>query len=268
MLSFLLRGSAMIHKDHISYKAVDKVQKLANPLAKLGDIHYFCYGVNYADTTGFTLHTNADYYETWFENEFPMCGFHLESGWHLWESTLPKQQLDTAEKFNFGKGVNYVIRHPDGKSEVYSFGSRPDNKKAIDFYLNNQNLLKRFTNYFIENTQDLINMADQQRIKPLPGMVKHAPQQAEAYNVALDNPQVENFLHELSYPFNVLSERECECYRLILKGYSIAQMSEELHLAIPTVAVYISRIKQKLKCTNKSALINLAQEAKLVEYYL
>lgn len=257
----------MLQKDHISYLAVDRVKKLANPLAKLGDIHYFCYGVNYPDTTGFTLHTNSDYYETWFENQFPLVGFHLETGWHLWESSLPKKQIEVAESFNFGKGVNYV-QHKDGKTEIFAFGSRPGNTKAIDFYLNNQNLLKRFTTYFIENAKELIDVADQQRIKPLPGMVKKPAKYDEGYNPILDNPVVENFLHDLSYPFNVLSERECECYRLILKGYSIAQMSEELHLAVPTVAVYISRIKQKLKCTNKSELINLAQEARLVEYYL
>ncbi len=257
----------ILGKDHISYLAVDAVKKIANPLVKLGDIHYFCYGVNYPDTTGFTLHTSSDYYETWFENQFPLCGFHLDAGWHLWESTLPKEQLSIAESFNFGHGVNFVL-HQEDKTEVFAFGSRPGNTKAIDFYMNNQNLLKRFTTYFRENAKDLIGIADQQRIKPLPGMVIKPEKKDDGYNLFLDNPAIESFLHELSYPFNVLSERECECYRLILKGYSIAQMSEELHLAIPTVAVYISRIKQKLKCTNKSELINLAKEARLVEYYL
>ncbi len=255
----------MFNKEHISYLAEDKVKKIMNPLTKLGDIHYFCYGVNYPDTSGFTLHTNSNYYETWFERQFPLCGFHLKSGWYLWDSTLPKEQLEVAESFQIGKGVNYV-HHQDGKTEIFSFASRPDNNKAIDFYLNNQNLLKRFSNYFIQHANDLIAIADEQRITPPPGMIKKMPAE-DTYNL-LDNPTIDNFLHELSYPFNVLSERECECYRLILKGYSIAQMSEELHLAIPTVAVYISRIKQKLKCTNKSELINLAQEAKLVEYYL
>ncbi len=189
----------------------------------------------------------------------------MKSGWYLWDSSLPKEQLEIAESFQIGKGVNYV-NHQNGKTEIFSFASRPDNKKVIDFYLNNQNLLKRFSNYFIQHANDLIALADEQRITPPPGMIKKIPSE-DSYNL-LDNPTIDNFLHELSYPFNVLSERECECYRLILKGYSIAQMSEELHLAIPTVAVYISRIKQKLKCTNKSELINLAQEAKLVEYYL
>ncbi|MGD9591941.1 MAG: response regulator transcription factor [Candidatus Berkiella sp.] len=255
----------ILSKDHISYLAVDSIKKIAQPLAKLGDVHYFCYGVNYPDTSGFTLHTSSDYYETWFENQFPLCGFHLDEGWHLWESTLPEKQLNIAESFNYGQGVFFVLHHKD-KTEIFSFGSRPGNTKAIDFYLNNQNLLKRFSTYFRENAKELIGIADQQLIKPPPGMVKR-PESPSKYNL-LDNPTIENFLHDLSYPFNVLSERECECYKLILKGYSIAQMGIELNLAIPTVAVYISRIKQKLKCKSKSELINIAQEAKLIEYYL
>jgi DNA-binding CsgD family transcriptional regulator len=256
----------ILHQEHISYLAEDRIKKIAAPLSKIGDIHYFCYGVNYPDTTGFTLHTNSSYYETWFERQFPMCGFHLASGWYLWDSTLPAEQLEVAKEFDIGQGVNYV-NHQKDKTEIFSFGSKPNNSKVLGFYLNNLNLLKRFSHYFLENSSDLLEVADQQRIKPLPNMIKKANQE-NTFNQLKDNPVIDNFLHELSYPFNLLSERECECFSLILKSYSIAQMSEELSLAIPTVAVYISRIKQKLKCTNRSELIQIARKAGLVEYFV
>lgn len=257
----------ILHQEHISYVAEDRIKKIAAPLSKIGDIHYFCYGVNYPDTTGFTLHTNSSYYETWFERQFPMCGFHLDSGWYLWDSILPTEQLEVAKEFGIGQGVNYV-NHQKDKTEIFSFGSKPNNSKVLGFYLNNQNLLKRFSHYFLENSSDLIEVADQQRIKPLPNMIKKVNHTENAFNQLKDNPVIDNFLHELSYPFNLLSERECECFSLILKSYSIAQMSEELSLAIPTVAVYISRIKQKLKCTNRSELIQIARKAGLVEYFV
>lgn len=243
-----------------SHQPVEKVKQLIAPLDKMAGIHYFCYGVNLPDTSGFTLHTNQDFYEAWFKHRFPLCGFHLPNGWYSWDSVHPAKQTEVAHSLNLGNGVIYVRHHAD-KTEVFSFASRPDNKHAQNFYLNNLNLLKRFTNYFLEKADNLIQEANQQRVMPLPEMVLKQPEP----HIEINDPMVNRFLDELSFPLNLLSERETECFKLLIKGFSLADISKTLNLAIPTVAVYVTRVKQKLKCLSKHQLIQKAHELGMVE---
>ncbi|HRE31988.1 MAG TPA: LuxR C-terminal-related transcriptional regulator, partial [Candidatus Berkiella sp.] len=71
-----------------------------------------------------------------------------------------------------------------------------------------------------------------------------------------------------SYPFNLLSERESESYRLLIQGYSNTEISHKLGLSTKTVDVYINRIKAKLNCENRKALIHKAHDSGIIEYYL
>lgn len=49
---------------------------------------------------------------------------------------------------------------------------------------------------------------------------------------------------------NVLSKREIECAILLMKGYSINQISKKLSLALSTVSTYKMRILKKTKTNN------------------
>ncbi|MBN9287903.1 MAG: hypothetical protein BGO43_00145 [Gammaproteobacteria bacterium 39-13] len=261
----------LLPKEHISYQAQNKIREMLSPLEKLGSIHYFSYGVNYPDGSCFTLHTNSDFYESWFEYQFPLCGFELPKGWHSWSTHLPNKQIEVANELDLGCGVDFV-NHKQEKTEIFSFASKPENFRVYDFYLNNKHLLKKFAHYFIENAADLIHIADHQRVIPLPSMIRgnmhhRDPLLSQETHTASNDIFRHNLLNNLNYPFNLLSERESECFNLMIKNYSIADIGEELKIAVPTVAVYIARIKQKLKCKNKKELIEKAHEAGLVEYY-
>jgi DNA-binding CsgD family transcriptional regulator len=84
----------------------------------------------------------------------------------------------------------------------------------------------------------------------------------------VDNLNADKFKQALEYPLNLLSERENECYRLLIKGFGYAQIAQKLKIATPTVALYLTRIKQKLKCSTKSELLLIAENAGLVDYHL
>lgn len=256
-----------INQNHVSFEAESDVKKLLAPLTKLSAVNYFCYGVNYPDTSGFSLHNHNGFYESWFEHQFPLCGFHLNTGWYLWENILPKQQIEIANEFNIGNGILYV-NHNQDKTEVFSFATKPDSKYVFDFYMNNLNFLKRFSHYFVQNANNIIQIAERQRILPPKGMILTDAENRKNFYNKESLPLIDRFLQEMSYPFNVLSDRESESYRLLIQGFSNTEISQKLGLSTKTVDVYINRIKAKLGCSNRKELITKAHDSGLIEYYL
>jgi DNA-binding NarL/FixJ family response regulator len=65
-------------------------------------------------------------------------------------------------------------------------------------------------------------------------------------------------------PFEDLSDREFEVLLQILKGYSVSEIAEILHLNKSTVGTHKSRILHKLKLTNSLQLLSLAGQYNLL----
>jgi DNA-binding CsgD family transcriptional regulator len=253
----------MISENHISYQSVEEVKCISAPLKKLGNIHYFCYGVNYADTSGFTLQTNYDFYASWFENQFPMVGFHLDTGWYRWNTILPEKQLEIAKQWDLGNGIIYIDNQKD-KTEILSFATYPDNENALDFYLNNLTLLSKFKQYFLDHAKDILSVANSQLVTPLSTMVLNSKK--DINQDSLDS-MTHSFL-KATFPFNLLSARETECYVMIIKGYTLNDIAKQLNVTLQTVAVYISRIKKKLDCESKKDLFAIANKSENIAYYI
>jgi DNA-binding CsgD family transcriptional regulator len=67
---------------------------------------------------------------------------------------------------------------------------------------------------------------------------------------------------------SILSKREMSCFTMLIKAYTIEDISKELGLAIPTIANYISRIKHKLKCDSRTDMVALAQSLGLAVFHI
>jgi DNA-binding CsgD family transcriptional regulator len=248
--------------NHISIESEGHIQQILKPLAKISGIHYFSYGINFEDTSGFTLTTHANYYETAIRKQFPLCGFHLNTGWHLWETTLPIEQQLLSKNLNIGNGILWV-KHLQDRTEIIEFAGDADNRQMYDFYMNNKSLLKRFITYFTDEAKELITTATCQKVTPSDNMIlRHNLQ--KPFNI--DQSHLNHFLNELESPQHSLSNRELECFLYLIKGYSIAQISSENNLAIPTIANYIHRVKQKLQCFSRKEMVQKATEMGLIEY--
>ncbi|CCO07299.1 response regulator [Desulforamulus hydrothermalis] len=59
-------------------------------------------------------------------------------------------------------------------------------------------------------------------------------------------------------PFQLLSNREREVLRLIVKGYSLTEIGQLLSLSVKTVETYKARLMQKLGFSRKNQLIEYA----------
>jgi DNA-binding NarL/FixJ family response regulator len=63
---------------------------------------------------------------------------------------------------------------------------------------------------------------------------------------------------EHSSPIERLTDRELEVFQLIGRGQATRRIAEELHLGIKTVESYRARIKEKLKLTDGTQLLQQA----------
>ncbi len=247
-----------IPSDHISYEAESTVRQMIKPLEKIGGIHYFCYGVNYADTSGYTLHTNSKFYESWFKDEGTLFGFWLQDGWHIYDNLLPTKVSSVATSQDIGQFVIYIERRKD-KTIIFGFGSRPDNKKSIDFYKDNANLLKRFGHYFANTLAlDIIEQAENQLIKPPSKMT-------EEWKINTDPSLFDNQIKN-NFPYKLLTEKE-KCYlEYLLRGYSNNDIGTHMALSPKTISKHLLTLKKKLGCHNKAELFNKALIDGVIHY--
>ncbi|MCS5711347.1 LuxR C-terminal-related transcriptional regulator [Candidatus Berkiella aquae] len=256
-----LNKTSFLPENHISYEAQSTVQKLIQPLQDKLAITYFNYSVTYPDTSGFTLHNNAKFYESWFKNEFPMCELFFEPGWYSWETCSSTKFIEISQKMELFNGIVLFERQND-KMITTAFATSVENKHVYDGYLNNLNLLKRFSTYFAEQCKSIIDIAQNERIIPLPEKIMRV-------GVTPNMPSTEELLsNELFYPFNLLSAREQECVKWLINGYSTGLIAEKQKVSINTVNVYISRIKRKLQCFNKQQIIKKAKSLGIIDYLL
>lgn len=259
-LTSISNKTSFLPENHISYEAQPAVQKLIQPLQDKLAITYFNYSVTYPDTSGFTLHNNAKFYESWFKNEFPMCELYFEPGWYSWETCSSTKFIEISQGMDIFNGIVLFERQND-KMITTAFATSVENKHVYDGYLNNLNLLKRFSTYFAEQCKSIIDIAQNERIIPLPENIMRVDATSSFSHAELLN-------NELFYPFNLLSTREQECVKWLINGYSTGHIGEKLNVSISTVNVYISRIKRKLQCFNKQQIIEKAKSVGVIEYLL
>lgn len=65
-------------------------------------------------------------------------------------------------------------------------------------------------------------------------------------------------------PYTLLSSREREVLKLIVRGFSLSEIGERLCLSVKTVETYKARLMQKLGYTKKSELIDYAVRHRLL----
>ncbi|MBS0287473.1 MAG: hypothetical protein JSR17_09260 [Proteobacteria bacterium] len=323
---------------HISFEAEHDIRQIIKPLEKMGGIKFFSYGTNYPDTSGYTLHTNSNYYKSWFEHKMPLPSFYLKSGWYFADKLLSNNVLTCANNEGLGNFLIY-INHMPNKSLIFAFATDPDNPMSAEFYLNHMGMLKRFGHYFSESIgKQFIDLAEQQRVIPFPVMTKNDSHQEdtatpesnildtlnekekkylkyilEGHSVTeigdledrscktifnyvssirkklncdskldifdkleangviryylnhpifdfnhLEDEALKSALIDIYYPLHTLSQREYDCYQLVLKGYSLDEIGKQIGIGIPTVADYIKRLKAKLGCMHKKDLFKQA----------
>jgi len=261
-----------ISPHHFALMAND-VQQIFQPLERVG-IHLFSYRKTFADGSRINVSNNAkwieDYYQlnlyqsSLFENSIDLYA----TGFSLWphESDLPVF-THGRDYYNSDNGITYIVKNDD-YCEFFIFGADKNNKKIINFYINNLDLIKKFAAFFQEKSRSILKAAMNNLIviPPVGENSKHRGntgntenienieniESLQNYNSKIDSSLINDLFTESSVR---LTKQENNCLKGILEGKSAKVIARELGLSFRTVEYYIDNIKKKSGCRNRFEIL-------------
>ena len=159
--------------------------------------------------------------------------------------TLPKQYIydDVLRSHNIYHAIQMI--NPKGDyCEFFGFGTTKENSQIINTYLTKLDVLKKFCDYFLEQASSVIKLVEKNKVI-LP-----------FHNKKLDFINSDSFdLKDNLLHSKLLSKRQSECIKLLIAGKTSRQIASTLNLSPRTVEHYLTHIKTKLNCKNKTELI-------------
>ena len=165
---------------------------------------------------------------------------------------------DAANHFDVHHLFAYV-KKSEHYVDVYWLGTRNEEKDTINFYFNNLDKIKQFSNHFDERALSLIKNAEKEKII-IPDIL------TPDYDLAFQQLQKipENNVDPQSHIRDKnLTSRELACLKLIAKGYSAKMTAKELNISHRTVERHVQNIKSKYHFSSRLQLIKLFSDTKL-----
>lgn len=255
----------MIIEKHPFLEMSNDIDDICKPLRQFG-IHLFSYRKTFKDGSRINVSNNANWLEDYFrlelyksslfESDIDCCS----SAFSVWpqESNLPVFAHGRAY-YNSDNGITLILKDKE-YCEYFMFGADPRNKQMIDFYINNLELIKSFTEYFHEQSNDLMKKAKNNLITLKPTF-KKISQMHEIYK-RIDSSCIKQLFPKkihINKPISQsvhLSPREMSCIKYLLKGKTAKEIANHLNLSYRTIEYYLENIRSKTGCRNKYELIN------------
>lgn len=231
-------------------QATPEINEICYSLKRIG-IHLFSYRRCFTDGSRVNFSNNADWLLDYYKlNLYQSSLFEslissYSTGFSLWpqESSLPVFSHGR-QFYNSDNGITYTINYNE-YCDFFIFGADKNNKHIINFYINNLDLLKNFSEYFYNKAKKIIEISAKNRIY-LPGNRVQSGISKDVYRK-----------DGINYNDNImlnLSNREKSCLHGILAGQTAKQIARELNLTFRTVEFYIQNLKKKIGCRRRSEI--------------
>lgn len=139
--------------------------------------------------------------------------------------------------------------------EFWFFGTSRQNTEAIDFYINNLFILKKFISYFKDKFSEELKKINTKNM---------IFSNIEILNI--DNEEkknVSNFFNEInanSYKISEelsISKKEFKCLALLVQGKTAKEIARLMGRSFRTIEFHLNNVKKKANCKKKSHLIDL-----------
>lgn len=156
----------------------------------------------------------------------------------------------------------FIFERFENHCDMWTFGTTPENLRVVDLYLNESQLLYRFIAYLKYKAPHLFGTIDKSRLINL----NFSPMDKNN----TDEPNRELFLKDVNiskfyFPFKgttiYFSQREADCLYYLIRGKSMKEIARLLHISPRTVETHIEKLKAKLHCHSKMALIQMSEKA-------
>lgn len=173
----------------------------------------------------------------------------------LFLARLYRMVADAAINFDYRHNFT-IIKNSATHNDYYHFGTHLIAPYINQWHVNHLDMLNAFIAYFndkVSRSSELssaynivlptVAEADNCRIKSLPSFSESEEKQRA-------------FLNEVAIKKElVLSRRQNDCIRLLIRGMSAKEIARELNLSHRTVEDHLLALKCKLKAKNKAELI-------------
>ena len=256
----------------------NSVREICDPLFDFFKINFFSHTRAFHDGNFSSLMTSTELTDYYLEKKYPIRfshgkGFFLDNGYYIEEhlEDLPlfiKQEL--RDQFNTDHFF-YIINKSQKFDDMYVFATAPENKRIINQYINNLDMLKQFVLYYSLRSDALFKKVKPQQHEK----ESFLPLQKSDHSNMIITPiqQKESCLHRLSLKkikssshlgeFTI-SPREYECLKYIAKSHTIKETAKILQLSPRTVETYINNLKNKLGCATQRELLRITESLDLL----
>lgn len=260
-----------LRKNHKYLSCANEINQICNPL-RLLNIHMFTYRKRYLDGSEIYLSNYANWVNDYFRLELYRSSIfegdikHYPSGFLVWPKHNDLAVFKHGQQyFNSHSGITYCNNNLNS-CEFYFFSTSKHSGLIGEYFLANQDLLKKFIAFFKERTSTLLKECESHKVTPLSfhphpvvdEYLQELPQQLIAkqtqdFHNAIDN----NFVTELYKLRQIasLTQREIECLSVLLQKYTTIKVANALNISPRTVETHLANIMQKLNVTSKTELI-------------
>jgi LuxR family transcriptional regulator, quorum-sensing system regulator SolR len=249
--------------NYIVSQTVDSVRQICSPLKHIG-ITGFIYARHYPNDSFFELKTDYRwgefFYNKLFDKQYRKTDIseitNFTDKFMLWKLNQHNAVWQDA-KIHFGQDNGILIyKHHLDYTEIYFYFSDDEHHKQNDFYVNNLEMLDRFSLYFSENAKALIKLAESHKLQ-VPSFYLEdsenniATKQRTGFQqfleeTALTTIPIDNKKH--------LTPRELECLYWQSQGKTMEEIGIILEITTRTVKAHIRNIKDKLSCESQFQL--------------
>ncbi len=244
---------AQLPKEYNALATNEMVKAICKPLFDSTDICYFHYSKLYDNAKTCILSTHLEFYEYFWKSHQEFFKQYSENIF----LNKPTSVLLLNDGIQFGiDRILVIITRYKHYYELFGFGTTPGNDSILNFYLNNMDVLKKFTLYFKEKGDALIKEAEKNflpvkgySIKEMKDFSKKK-QREPCFDVKLKKIGIQTEFGEVS-----ITARELEILRLIAHGYSGKEMANKLNVVLKTIESHMAHLKLKLGYTRRSDLV-------------
>ncbi len=253
------------------------VDSIIQPLKKYLSIECFGYGRIYTDNTHLSLCNDAAWMELLYTKLFKhgMCrkGFDTySSGYGLWDDAKDQTCRNALKDHSGMKNGMTIIRKSDDYCEFFNLASSVDGVNA-SFFMNHLSKLNGFADYFLEQADDLIVKAQNDR-ECLPSCITSDKNESPFVGLRTAHAGSDDFalllnggeakdrcfmakstqLAHLLASATALSMREAEVVYFLAHGYTCKEIANQLKLKTKTIYYYADNVKKKLGLNSRVEL--------------
>jgi LuxR family transcriptional regulator, quorum-sensing system regulator SolR len=266
--------------NHVSLKTCREIEEICKPLLTHTPIKVFGYSRVFPDGSRAELSSHAGHLENAFitrakmkrvytpdlipDDQFIFIRQWIENLKHQEQSTLLSQLLSQHELFNIGNELTIVKKHP-GFVEYFHFYAASHSPGIEMFYINNLNILEKFTFYFTNQAIKFIEQATKNpiikpwrlnNIKTINTVNPISPFYKLDKSALLKQIKIKRIYLNTNDQETYLTKREMDCAVLLVQGKTNQDIADNLFISPRTVETHLESLRMKTNCKNRRELID------------